>query len=252
MSNSAERSFSLFPSPSSRRAADQTQGIALVDLLDYRSEANDFSSVPPAVGLQSNGANFSFDPALYEVKTDVELALHCLLAPDDLTFGLAYGKLTDALRSWERSGTASEARPVTVTPSKLPVIKQLFKQVFDRAHTLELEAEAEDEDFYENMPYLQGDERPEVLSMLAEQTTNEYLAGRISAWLFISERLNNLERFTGDLNDLRKRLNPELSLAAKIASVVDANSSAYELEGLSEGVTVFRSAKFSATRSYAT
>lgn len=140
---------------------------------------------------------------LLKVKTDTELLVMADKAPNDLLFGLAYGKLVDAL-SMQGQGILTPAHHVRITSgARGSVLSDLYCRVLNRGHALEVESEDMCEDYFDD-PLLnqQSRGRFEGLVMKAAQAPTPFVLGQVTSWVLTSHRLKRPHLYTQVLDDL--------------------------------------------------
>jgi len=115
-------------------------------------------------------------------STRKQLLSVALRAPDDYTFGLVFGKITDILALKKQSPCA--AYPVVFETGALDDLERgLQNEVFDRAILLERDAQAADGRAYESMTYLYSQEKTRTLKHQLKTAKHPFLKGQLTSWL---------------------------------------------------------------------
>lgn len=138
---------------------------------------------------------------LENVHTEFELLLVAHEAPNDLLFGLAHGKLADALAY--RSAIRTPAHPITLTQgARNPIHNMLFDKVLARGQHLSSQAQEHlDEDFPEFEDVLLEQSREDTTRLLhhAHNAKTPFALGEITSWLLTNHRLHNPHKYTSVL-----------------------------------------------------
>ncbi len=139
---------------------------------------------------------------LNDVKTDVDLLLLADRAPNDLLFGLAYGKLADALAMSNQS-ILTPAHHVRVTRgARSGVLEHLFNAVLERGHRLELQAEEDHPEFFEGQVLAQSRSDTFTLAEQAAQAPNPFTLGQMTSWVLTNHRMRFPHLYTQMISDL--------------------------------------------------
>lgn len=149
--------------------------------------------------------------ALEAVHHELELLMLADTAPNDLLFGLAYGKLVDAIEF--RSAIRTVAHPVVMTMGgRSPIHNALLDRVLERGHRLSIEAESamrgedaddafelEGEDEY-TVPF--GKSRAPIDELMAhlDVIRTPFQLGQLTSWILTNHRLNHPEQYAYLLN----------------------------------------------------
>jgi len=134
--------------------------------------------------------------SLANIKTEYELLTSAYIAPDGLLFGLAHGKLADALAH-------SERHDIDLTWGKATSVNSfLWNAVLERGRKAITVASELNPGFYEMMT-IRGSR--EDLDTLLEQIVNapdDYAFGQLSSWLMTSHQVR--QRHGENIPDNRK------------------------------------------------
>lgn len=157
--------------------------------------------------------------AMEKVQMEIELLIVADSAPNDLLFGLAFGKLTDAIAY--RSAIRTPAHHVALTMgARTPVHNALYDRVLSRGHQLSLDQdEAESDDLFDlidadmasAMPLGQSREDLSVLRAYLPQIKSPFMLGQLTSWILTNHRLNHPNQYAHLLSSsMMGGLSPEL------------------------------------------
>ncbi|CUJ50611.1 Uncharacterised protein [Achromobacter sp. 2789STDY5608633] len=133
------------------------------------------------------------------VQTEMELLTLADTAPNQLLFGLAYGKLADLLAF--RSPVLTPAHPVVMHPGlKSVVLQNYYDRVMDRGHVASVEFDDAHEDF--DLPLGQSREEVARLAEAAQSVPDAFMLGQLLSWIATSHRLHNPQKYAEDLGRL--------------------------------------------------
>ena len=174
-----------------------------------------------------------------KVQMEIELLVMANSAPNDLLFGLAHGKLTDAIGY--RSAIRTPAHHVALTMgARTPVHNMLYSRVLNRGHQLALAEEKNssddlfdliDED--DEMAALLGQSREDiyVLTDHLSQIKSPFMLGQLTSWILTNHRLNHPNQYAHVLSStmmggLSQDMLAEYCLASTTQMAAQAESEA--------------------------
>lgn len=139
---------------------------------------------------------------LKDVKTDVDLLLLADRAPNDLLFGLVYGKLADILAMSNQSILTPAHHVLVTRGARSGVLGHLFDVVLERGHRLELQAEEDSPEYFEGHVLAQSRSEAHTLIEQAAQAPNPFTLGQMTSWVLTNHRLRFPHLYTQMISDL--------------------------------------------------
>lgn len=147
----------------------------------------------------SKWLNLAGGLSMRNVQTEMELLTLADTAPNQLLFGLAYGKLADLLAF--RSPVLTPAHPVVMHLGlKSVVLQNYYDRVMDRGHVASVEFDDAHEDF--DLPLGQSREEVARLAEAAQSVPDAFMLGQLLSWIATSHRLHNPQKYAEDLGRL--------------------------------------------------
>lgn len=140
--------------------------------------------------------------SMVEVRSDFDLLVLADQAPNDLLFGLAYGKLSDAL-SMASQPILTPAHHVNINRGqRSTTLAYLYERVLDRGHELERQAEQNDDMFFEKQVTGQSRSDSDLLMKQTCDAPDAFTLGQMTSWVITNHRLRNPHLYTQMLSRL--------------------------------------------------
>lgn len=140
--------------------------------------------------------------ALADARTDVDLLVLADRAPNELFFGVAYGKLIDAM-AMRNQPMLSPAHHVRFTAGpRSKVVNFLYDKVLAYGHSLELAAEQRDSEFFDEQVTAQSRSDFDTLIRQAAVAPDPFTLGQMTSWILTAHRLLHPNLYTKELDRL--------------------------------------------------
>lgn len=125
----------------------------------------------------------------------LELLVLADRAPNEMLFGLAYGKISDVLAAASQGAQQAALRDVRWDQSNHgPVFQDFCKRVLDRGYSLRNDAEEVNLDYFEDMYFtcaVMGDANDDMI-VKASQSPDFFMLGQLTSWILTGSRMEEL------------------------------------------------------------